>query len=173
MTAGTSARIAAVLLVVTAVLFVIGVSQESGDEHNESTEETHAEGEATGEGENGESAEQREAEGHDEAGESAGGEERQILGLDPESPGLVAVAVVVSLALAAGLWFTAKRGVAAAAAGFAAVFALLDAAEVSHQLDEDRNGLATLAVAIAIGHALAALTAGRAALRPDTTLEVS
>lgn len=33
MTAGTFARVAAVLLVVTAVLFVIGVIQESGDEH--------------------------------------------------------------------------------------------------------------------------------------------
>lgn len=77
------------------------------------------------------------------------------------------------LALAAGLWFAARRGVAAAAAAFAFVFAVLDVAEVSHQLDEDRDGLAALAVAIAIGHALATLAAGRASLRPDTTPEVS
>jgi hypothetical protein len=44
---------------------------------------------------------------------------------------------------------------------------------VSHQLDENRNSLAALAVAIAVGHAIAALAAGRAALRPDTTQEVS
>jgi hypothetical protein len=169
MRASTLARIAAVLLVVSAVLFVGGAGQESDDEQDESTEETHGQGEAA---DADESAEQREAEGHDEAVES-GGEEREILGLDPESPGLVTVAVVVSLALAAGLWFTAKRGVAAAAAAFALVFAVLDVAEVSHQLDEDRNGLASLAVSIAIGHALAALTAGRAAMRPDIATEVS
>jgi hypothetical protein len=45
--------------------------------------------------------------------------------------------------------------------------------EVSHQLDENRNSLVALAVAIAVGHAIAALAAGRAALRPDTTQEVS
>lgn len=163
------------LLVVTAALFAIGVSQER-DGHSEGTESSSTTGEeTTHEGESGESAEQREAVGaedtHDEVAEG-GGDEREILGVDPEAPGPVAVGVIVSLALAAGLWFTDKRGLAATAAAFAALFAVLDIAEVSHLLDEDNNSLAALAVAIAIGHAVAALSAARAALQPDTAVEV-
>lgn len=171
MKARRAARLAAVLLVVTAALFVIGVSQEPGDQHAESTEATSSDGpEATHGGESGESAEQREAEGHADVAEGAG-KEREVFGLDPESPGLVSVAVVVSLAIAAGLWFTDKRALAAAAAVFAVLFAVLDVSEVSHQLDEDRNGLAALAIVIAVGHAVAALSSGSAALRPDPSLE--
>jgi hypothetical protein len=171
MTARTAARLAAVLLVVTAGLFVLGITEENGDQHTESTEATHTEGEAAHEDESGEAAERA-----DEAQSEASGftENRKILGLDPESPGLVAVGVVLSAALAAGLWLINKRGIAVAAAAFAAMFAAaLDATEVSHQLDENRNSLAALAVAVAVGHAIAALAAGRAALRPDTTQEVS
>lgn len=159
MTARTAARVAAVLLAVTAGLLAIGVRQESGDQHSESTEVNHADG--------------REAEHEDEGGEGSASEEWKILGLDPESPGLVTMAVVVSLALAGGLWFTGKRGVALTAAAFAALFTIFDMAEISHQFEEARDGLALLAAAIAIGHALTALTAGRAATRPDTTVEVS
>jgi hypothetical protein len=171
MTARTAARLAAVLLVVTAGLFVVGVTEENGDQHTESTEATHTEGEAAHEDESGETPEQHADEAQSEASDFT--ENSKILGLDPESPGLVAVGVVLSAALAAGLWLTNKRRIAVAAAAFAVLFADLDATEVSHQLDENRNSLATLAVAIAVGHAIAALAAGRAALRPDTTQEVS
>ncbi len=159
MTARIATRVAAVLLVVTAGLFAIGVRQERGDQHSESTEVNHTEGPEGG---------------HEgERGESSAGEEWLVLGLDPESPGTVTVAVVVSLALAGGLWFTGKRGLALTATAFAVLFAVLDVAEVGHQLDEARDGLAVLAAAIATGHGVAALAAGRAALRPDTTVEVS
>jgi hypothetical protein len=158
MTARIATRLAAALLVVTAGLFAIGVRLERGDRHSESTEATHTEG---SEG------------GHEgEGGERSAGQEWHILGLDPESPGPVTVAVAVSLALAGGLWFTGKRGLALTATAFAVLFAVLDVAEVGHQLDEARDGLAALAAAIAIGHGVAALAAGRAALRPDTTVEV-
>lgn len=173
MRARIAARLAAVLLVVTAGLFVIGVNQESGDQHTESTNTVGSQGQEDAHGsEGGERAEQRSAEGQDEAGHGTS-EERKIFGLDPESPGLVTVVVVLSLALAAGLWFTGNRGVAAGAAVFAALAAVFDVAEVRHQLDDERNGLAALAATIAIGHAIAALTAGRAALRPDAAQEVS
>jgi hypothetical protein len=164
----TAARVAAALLVVTAVLFVIGVTQETGDQHAESTEATPDNRPDAGHG--GESAEQREAEGHADVAEGAG-EERQVFGVDPESPGLVSVAVVVSIAIAAGLWFTDKRALAAVAAVFAVLFAVLDVAEVSHQHDDGRDGLAALAIAVAVGHVVAALSSGSAALRPDPSLE--
>jgi hypothetical protein len=167
MTARTAARLAAVLLVVTAGLFVVGVTEENGDQHTDPTEATQTEGEAAHEGESGETAEQHADEAESEASDFT--ENRKILRLDPESPGLVAVGVVVSAALAAGLWLTNKRRIALAAAAFATLFAALDATEVSHQLDENRNSLVALAVAIAVGHAVAALAAGRATLRPDTT----
>lgn len=168
MTARTAVRVAAILLVVTAGLFALGVSQERGDGHAESTETP---GEAAHPGESGERAEQHAAETQREASSST--ERHTILGVDPEAPGLVAVAVVLSFALAAGLWFTNQRGLAPTAATFAVLFAVLDVAEVTHQLDEERNGLAAIAIAIAIGHAAAALTAGRAALRPDPIQEVA
>jgi hypothetical protein len=169
MTARIAARLAAVLLVVTAGLFVVGVTEENGDQHTESSEATHTEGEAAHEGESGETAEQHADEAQSEASDFT--ENRKFLGLDPESPGLVAVGVALSAALAAGLWLTNKRRIAVAAAAFAALFATLDATGVSYQLDENRNSLAALAVAV--GHASATLAAGRAALRPDTTREVS
>jgi hypothetical protein len=158
-TAHIATRVAAVLLVVTAGLFAIGVRQERGDQHSESTEVNHSEGAEAGD--------------EGERGESGASEEWHILGLDPESPGLVAVAVVVSLSLAGGLWFTGKGGLALTAAAFAVLFAVLDVAEVGHQLDEARDGLAALAAAVAFGHGVAALAAGCAALRPDTTVEAS
>jgi hypothetical protein len=138
MTARTAARLAAVLLVVTAGLFVVGITEENGDQHTESTEASHTEGEAAHEDASSETAEQHADEAQSEVSSSA--ENRKILGLDTESPGLVAVGVVLSAALAAGLFLTNKRGIA---------------------------------VAVAVGHAIAALAAGRAALRPDTTQEVS
>ena len=178
MTARPTRRLAAILLVVTAGLFAIGVSQESDDNHSEGSETSTAVGATdTHDDESGETAEEGEAEqgedAHDEATEGDGQEERDILGVDPEASGLVAIGVIVSLALAAALWFTDRRDLAGIAAMFALVFAVLDIAEVSHQLDEDNNGLATLAVAIAIGHGVAALGAGHLVLRPDTHMEVS
>jgi hypothetical protein len=126
MTARTAARLADVLLVVTAGLFVVGVIEENGDQHPESTEATHTEGEAAHGVESGETAEQHADEAESEANGSP--ENRKILGLDHESPGLVAVEVVLSAALAAGLWLTNKRRIAvAAAAAFAALFAAVDA----------------------------------------------
>lgn len=159
------------LLVVTAVGFVIGVSVESGEQDTESTEASEGH-EERAEGTEGGSHDDAAAttahdDGTDAAGHDESNEERTIVGLDPEAPALVVLAVVVSLALAGGLWRTPVRPVAIAAVAFGAVFAAFDVAEVTHQLDEGRTGLALLAAAVALGHVTASSTAGRTALRPD------
>lgn len=166
--AGGPRRIAAILLVATAVLFVIGVTAED-DNHNEASEavvdqpsgesgDSRAEAEESEEGHVGEGPAAEGDEGHDEETE-----DETVLGVDAESPATVTLAVFASLVLAAGLWFTNRRSVAIATVVVAALFALFDIAEVSHQLDESRTGLAILAVVIAVGHAGAAVLAGRSA----------
>ena len=72
------------------------------------------------------------SEGEAESEES----EESVLGIDLESPLAVASGVLLSLLLAAGLWFTDRRDAAIVAAVFAGVFAVFDVAEVVHQLDE-------------------------------------
>ncbi len=147
-------RLAAVLLVATAGLLVIGTNAESkhgastpGEEssNGESSEEGHA-----GTGEEAESGAEGEG-GHDERGE-----EETILGIDAESPAATAVAVVVSLALAAGLWWDPRRWLVTAAVVAALSFAAFDVTEVVRQLDESNTGIAVLAGVIAVGHAAAA-----------------
>lgn len=164
-------RIAAVLFLVTAALFAVGVAAE-GNSHTE-----------TGVESSGTAAEQPEAEtgeAHDEAAEEPGthvdqgsngeggdashdesSEEVTVLGIDPESPVTVTLAVLASIALAAGLWFTSRRSVAVAATAVGVLFALFDIAEVLRQLDESNTGLAALAAVVAVGHAAAAALAGR------------
>lgn len=169
MTGTTAARTAALLLVATAALFAIGVSRERGDEHAEPSAAGHNEPEAAHEGEGTETADHREAEERATADHEASKDERRtLLGVDPEWTGAVAAAVVISLALAGGLWFAGRRELAAAAAVIALVFTLLDALEVPHQLNEDRTGLAALAATIALGHLAAALAAGYSAGQPQT-----
>jgi hypothetical protein len=88
----------------------------------------------------------------------------RLLGVDPESTGLVAVAVVVSLVLAALVW----RGGAPWLLGLVALvmiaFAALDVREVVHQIDESRTGLTLLALLVAALHLAAAALAARAAM---------
>lgn len=169
-------RLAAVLLAVTAGLFVLGVSAERGehrdtgsrsgevgDAHGREGGESGASGEAVEGGESGEGGEA--VEGGERAGESGeSGEEGEVLGVDLGSPGIAALGVVVSVGLAVALWLSDRQAVAWAAAGFAGVFVLADLAEVGRQLDESRGGLALLAVALALGHAVAAGAAAVAAV---------
>lgn len=170
-------RIAAVLFVVTAALFAVGVAAE-GDTHTETGVEssnasaeqpTSQSGEAHDEGaeepgthvDEGSNAEGGEASHHESSTEGT------VLGIDAESPVTVTLAVLASIALAAGLWFTNRRAVAVAAAAVGVLFAVFDIAEVVHQLDESKNGLAVLAAVVAVGHAGAAGFAGRSARGPQ------
>jgi hypothetical protein len=147
----------AALLVVAAVLFVIGVSAETGeDDHSEAPASETVEHSETGE-----AAESEEAESADE-------DEERVLGIDVESPLVVGIAVVVSLLLAALAWWRPIRGVLVLAGVVAAAFAVLDLAEVAHQLDENYTGLVLLAAAIVVLHATAAGLAFRQAMTADS-----
>jgi hypothetical protein len=172
----SSRGLLAALIVAATALFVAGVSIErnSTDEHTEpaaatetkQAEETHVEGEAGGHSEAEESHGENAA--SEETADGAEGEEasEEILGVDPESTPLVVLAVIASLGLAAAviraprwaplLWLVAIAMVA---------FAALDLREVFHQIDENREGLALLAGAVAILHALAAAISARQAVR--------
>jgi hypothetical protein len=79
-----------------------------------------------------------------------------VLGVNVESPGVVAVGVGVSLGLAALSWLRPHRAVFVISAVFASAFAVLDVAEMLHQLDKSETGLAVLAAVIALAHLLAA-----------------
>lgn len=165
------------LLIGAAALFALGVAGE-GDvhhdtvaladagEHNAATEPSgQAEAnESTGHEEttestgNPEAAGAPEPAGHDESGEaSASGEE--ILGVNLESTPLVVLAVIVSIALAAATWRSDRKLVLLVTALFAAMFAALDVAELSHQIKESAATIAVIAGVIAVMHAAAALLA--------------
>jgi hypothetical protein len=203
----TPRTVVALLLIVSAVAFVIGVSRERSAEgktethldaiptvtvgavtpthdeggetapaptHNEAAEgaETHSEA-----GESGEAAavptgtaptpthdEAAEAAGtHDESGEAAGAhakENRDILGIDPESTGAVVAAVAATLLLAAAVWLWGTSVILAVAVAFGLLFAALDVREAFHQNDESRGGLVALALLIAALHVGVAIAAG-------------
>lgn len=146
-------RLAAIaLLVAGAGLFAAGTSVERGRHHDEPATGTAL-------------AEAREqAETHD-AAERGTSDEGRILGVDREATGLVILAVLASLALAALLWRRPVREVWLAAGLVALAFAVFDVAEVVHQLVESDAGLATLAALVAVAHAATAGIAATA-LRP-------
>jgi len=141
------------LLVVTTALFVIGTTAES-DSHHETTASVgeHASESEGAHAEDGASEEPN-------AEESGSGESR-IFGINRESNDLTGAAVIVSIALAALVWFRPRRAVWVAVIVVALAFAVLDVGELWHQIDASAGGLALLAAAVAIGHLL---TAGAAA----------
>jgi hypothetical protein len=153
-------RLVAVLMVLGAALFVVGVALERGDHHDTPATTVAA------------SPDQG---GHDEAAEAAEGHpavensDEKVLGVNVESPGVVAVGVGVSLVLAAAAWLKQRRAVFVVVAVFAAAFAVLDVAEIFHLLDRSESGLAVLAAVVAVIHVLAAIAsvAGTTTARSD------
>ena len=128
------------LIVASTAAFVVGVSLERN------AEDTHPAA-ATGEAGGDESAAQIAAERSGEEGDET------VVGIDLESAPFVVLAVLGSLVLAAAFWF--RPQVVLVLVGTAAVmaaFTLFDVAEVTHQLDENREGLALLAGGVAVLH---------------------
>lgn len=164
MTGRTAGRISAALLVLTAILFIVGVRSEPAEASETRTIRTESAHESTEDPH--EESSERESSGRESSEHGEATERRELIGVDLESTWLAIVAVAASLALAAAMWPVGDRRVAIVTLGFAAVFAALDVAEVAHQLDESRNGLAALAITIAVGHALATATAGRTVWKP-------
>ena len=98
------------------------------------------------------------AEGHSETStEHAVESSETVLGLDVESPGLVALGVVVSLVLAGLAWLRPRRVLFIVVTAFAAAFAVFDVAEMLHQIDRSKTDHAVLAAVVALIHLLAAL----------------
>ncbi len=71
-----------------------------------------------------------------------------MLSIEVGTNGPVAVAFVASLALAALTWLHNRRSLLYATLGFALVFAVFDIAEIAHQINESRAGLAAVAAAL-------------------------
>jgi hypothetical protein len=173
-------RLAALLWVISAAAFVIGVSAERSAEKNNETHQsevpTVTTGESTGEhNENGEegggeSAGHREAtvetpvaqEGASEGTETHNDNSEKIFGINPESKGLAAAAVAVSLLLAAAVWAWGTPAILVVTVVLGLLFAALDVREAFHQADASRSGLVALALLIAVLHLGVAIAAGLA-----------
>jgi hypothetical protein len=159
----TSWRLAAVVLVLTAGVFAIGVAVGRSGGHDETGEHTEAVSD-----EHSETAER--AEGHVEQEATARDEhdDERVLGVDVESPLTVTAAMILSLGLAVALWLARRRWLAIVVAVFALAFAAFDIGELVHQLDEGRGGLVVLAAVVAAGHLTAGVLAGRPPPRPTS-----
>lgn len=158
---------AALLLILATIVFVIGISAEpslggeaTAERLAESADAISAERseEAAESPSNEEAASEAEETGapHDEAAAAS----EAIFGINPESPAAIAAAVVISLLLAAALWFWGTPGVLIVAALFALLFAALDLRELRNQLSQSRTSLVVIALAAALLHGGVALLAG-------------
>ena len=194
---GSLRMVAALVLLLATVVFVIGISAErslvgeatedrsaessavtDAEEPADEGSEGHEEGEAAEESSNAaavSSAQETEGEEThaDEVAaphDEANEASEMLLGINPESTGAIAAAVAVSVVFAAALWFWGSPAVLIVAAVFALLFAALDLREVAHQLSEARSGLAAIALLAAALHVGVAVIAGFALKRRDASI---
>ena len=80
------------------------------------------------------------------------GHDAVFLGVNLESWWLVGVVVVLSIGLAAAIWFRPAKPVLAVTSAFAIFFAAFDVAEVSHQVSASHGGLVVIAAMVALLH---------------------
>ena len=183
MTTPRAVLVAVVLAATTA--FVVGVVLERHETTNEASESAAHKAARNAEG--GEHSEGGAGDEHDEARENAeNGNEPQtsttnaprgsavatreksreasekLFGVNPESTGLVALAVAVSLVLALGVWRAGASPVMLGVVALVmAMFGALDIRELIHQADEARTGLTIVAGVVAALHLTAAAIASR------------
>jgi|ERR1700682_804988 len=140
------AAIVAVLLVAAAALLVVGVllerRAEPGNEHpTVATTEQQ-------EGHHGESTEGTHSDSATPA--KRGGEAvERVTGVNIESPWIVALGAIASIACAVAVWRRPTRPVIAIVVAFTAAAVVLDVLEVDYQVGNGRIGLAVLAGGIA------------------------
>jgi hypothetical protein len=144
----------AALFVLATVLFVVGTQSEQSSEAKE-TRTQHVQ--ETG----------NEGQEHAAATGTHSASSEKVLGLRVESTGTQVVAVLVSVAAIAALMLARRRAGLAAVGAIAALFVVLDVAEVVHQADRSESGLAVLAAAVALLHAGVAVGAVAAARDVD------
>jgi hypothetical protein len=153
----------AAALVVSGVLFAVGVHAERSSHHEGSSEvarepATHSESEGTA------------TEPHSETGKTAGEGQsaaprehtseatEHVLGVNMESDAVVWLVVIASLVLAAGvLLLPTVSAFVWVAVVFSLAAAVFDIAEIAHQISRSDAGLAALAASIAIIHLAAAV----------------
>jgi hypothetical protein len=148
-----------VLLVGSALLFLIGSTIERNHSNHEATPAAHAKGSGEEGGDETVTEGAKSGETHVEKANGEAG--AKILGVNTETLALSIVAVVASFLLAAAVWLRIwPRWVLLAVVAFGLVFAAGDAREVVHQLDESNNGLAAVAsILIALHLAIALIAA--------------
>lgn len=144
-----------------AVVFTIGASREKSH-HTETTATTPSPVLATGEaGETGGEAGRTDQAPSPAVAEhtDTGAAEGNVLGINVESTGVIALAALASAIVAGLVWFRSRRAIWALTAVFATVFAVFDIAETAHQANRSDTGLAILAGTVLALHAVAASTA--------------
>src|SRR5919107_4192514 len=147
-----------VLIVAATAALVVGVALERGARTHEALRISgkaapvrHAAESGVGSeaGETGESTESGTVSGAPPRGERVREESSErLLGVDPESTVVLAIAIAVSLALAALVWRGAAPWLLAIVALVMVAFAALDVREVVHQIGESRTGLTLLALLV-------------------------
>jgi len=122
-----------------------GEAGEAGESHPASTEPTGAVG-----------GEADEAPGTHEAS----GSSELILGINPEAPAMVWLAIILSLLAAWFVWRDGRRVVIGAGIAIALAFGALDLLEVRHQLSDGTIVVGGIAAAVAGAHLAAAALGG-------------
>jgi len=150
--------ITASLLVASAAAFATGATIERHTASSESQPAQHQHAEAGQPDENPTGAE-RPASRENTATHTAEQNPENLLGINPDAPGLVVIAVSLSLLLAALILTVGSPLLAAIVALAMLAFTALDIREVTHQLHESHSGLAALAATVALLHLLAGATA--------------
>ena len=148
---GVRRRVAAavaVLLVAAAALLVVGILLER---HTESGAERPVVG-ATGEQQeshHNESTEGAHAEPGNTPGNRGGEAAERLTGVRVESPWVVALGAIASVALAVSVWLRPNRAVLVIVVVFTAAALVLDVLEITYQIGADRSGFVALAGLIA------------------------
>jgi hypothetical protein len=167
----SSRAVVALLLAASAVVFAIGatVERSQSTHHDEAVPSVNAS--ATPQGAEGsaarEAAERKQpaaASGATPASEAGGETTEKVFGINTESIGLVVVLVIASLVLAGTALMVRSPLVLGAIIVVALAATVFDVREIAHQLDESRNGVATLAALTMTLHLLVALVAAGSAV---------
>lgn len=164
-------RLTAFLLLASAVAFALGVSVErSSSGEIGGARAPHDPTASAGEGNEQQESSEDGGEGsaEHEASERAGGHQpgegvETLLGINPESTGLVAAALALSVLLALAVWLSGSAPLLLAVIAVALVFDAFDVRELIHQAGESRPGLASIAAVVALLH-LGVAAAGAVAL---------
>ena len=159
-----------VLLLAGAALFVIGVAAERNRESNHQDHETAAAHvEAAEEAEHDEAAEAAERSTTADEAAERGEDQETVLGINVEGTPLVVIGALASVAFAALVWFRREHLLLWTVAAFAALSTVFDVAELAHQINEHRTGIALIAAVLAIVHAAATLVAETRATNQTAT----